>query len=221
MSQTITLVTFFHFQEQGIEKLRQFQALAAPLFLKHHLAIDKEFVPSGQGQIGAAPNGRERPDLVQIASFPALENLRAYLADPEVAALAPIRASGLRRMTASFGPTVELGETSHPAAMGSVHFLALATFAKPDGLEELVAFNRIGIESGLFSKYGLRVPHLAKVAKTVTPIGTDDGPAPQALVHFTVAEPARMKDYLADPAYTELAPLRDGALSSYHFFQGT
>lgn len=220
MNQTIALVTFFFFKEQGIEKLRQFQNAAAPLFAKHQLTIAKEFVPSGQGQIGSAPNVRERPDLVQIALFPSLENLQAYLADPDVAALAPLRASGLRRMTASFGPTIALGDGLLPEPKGTVHFVALATFSKPDGFDDLVAFNRKGIETGLFSKYGLRVAHLAKAAKTVTPIGTDDGPAPQALIHFTVTDPARMKEYLADPAYLQLAPLGDGALSSYDFFRG-
>lgn len=220
MPTPLTIVTFFHFLENGDQRLREFQERAAPSFARHQLRVEKEIAVVGRGQIGPSPNLLEQPDLIQIATIPSSEAFQEYLADPDVRELAPIRASGLRKMTAHLGPSLDLAGIAQPAREGATHVAALVRFRDEAGLGSLVEFNRRGVESDLFPRHGIRVLHLAKSTKSIVAMGSPDGEAPQAFVHFAIEEPARMKEYLSDPEYLALAPLRDACLESYHFFQG-
>lgn len=220
MRQPITLTTFFHFHPGGLDRLREYQNHVEEAFLRHRLRIKKEILVSGRGQIGKDPNTRDQPDLIQIASIDSLEDFQAYLQDPLVQRWAPHRQEGLRKMTAHLGPSMDLELILPSPPAGSIHVAALVRFKEPLGLESLVEFNRKGIRSGLFPRWGIHVGHLAKIDRSMAAIGTLDGPNPQALVHFAIEEPSRMGGYLSDPEYQTLAPLRDQALESYHFFQG-
>lgn len=91
MTSPLTIVTFFHFLENGQERVREFQERAAPSFARHGLRIEKEIAVVGRGLIGPSPNLLEQPDLIQIATIPSSEAFQEYLADPEYLDLAPLR----------------------------------------------------------------------------------------------------------------------------------
>lgn len=220
MTAPLVIVSSFHFLDRGIERLREFQEQAAPSFAKHQLSIEKEITVAGRGQIGDSVNTLEQPDLIQISTIPSLEAFQAYLSDPIVQQLAPLRAKGLRKMTAHFGPSLELAGICQPVRTGATHFAAFARFKDESGLDALFQFNKKGVESGLFPRYGIHILHLARSIKSVAAVGGLEGDAPQGLIHFAVENPSMMKNYLQDPEYIALAPLRDNSLESYHFFLG-
>jgi hypothetical protein len=215
---TIIFVSFLYFKEGGIQKLEDFQSKTNPYFTKYGIEILHQYQPLSKGQIGATPNNIEQPDMIQIFTAVSMERFQAYMADEAVKQLAEIRNSGLRKMTVSFGTEIQTTGIITPSAANALHGIALVTFNESSGYNQLIDFNRQGQSSGLFAKYGIHASGFIKVMKSMPAIGELDFQQPEYIVLFGVDDPSKMKDYIADEDYKNLAPIRDNALNSYQFF---
>jgi uncharacterized protein (DUF1330 family) len=214
----IIFISFLYFKEGGMQNLEEFQAKAIPYFEKYGIEILHQYQPVSKGQIGEVQNTIEQPDMIQIFTAESMENFQSYLADDEVKKLAEIRNNGLRKMNVSFGTEVHTTNILSASAKNALHGIALVTFRDSLGYEQLIEFNQKGQDSGLFAKYGIHAENFVKIMKSMPAIGALDYQQPELVVVFGVDDPAKMKDYIADSNYQKLAPIRDNALQTYHFF---
>lgn len=214
----ITFVSFLYFKEGGMQKLEEFQSKANPYFKKYGIEILHQYQPVSKGQIGEIQNNIEQPDMIQIFTAVSMENFQKYMADEEVKALAEIRNSGIRKMNVSFGPEVETDDIITVSVKNALHGIALVNFKDSLGSAQLIDFNRRGKSSGLFSKYGIHAEGFIKVMKSMPAIGELDYEQPELIVIFGVNDASKMKDYIADNDYVNLAPIRDNSLKRYQFF---
>lgn len=214
----IIFISFLYFKEGGIQNLEEFQAKANPYFKKYGIEILHQYQPVSKGQIGVNQNNIEQPDMIQIFTAESMANFQSYIADEEVKKLAEIRNSGLRKMNVSFGTETQTTDIITASAKNALHGIALVNFKDSLGYKQLIEFNQKGQSSGLFSKYGIHVENFIKVMKSLRSIGELDYQQPELIVIFGVDDATKMKDYIADSNYQKIAPIRDNALKSYHFF---
>ena len=214
----ITFVSFLYFKEGGIKKLEEFQAKADLYFKKYGIEILYQYQPISKGQIGANQNNIEQPDMIQIFTAESMANFQTYMADEDVKKLAEIRNSGLRKMNVSFGTETQTTDIISASAKNASHGIALVNFKDSLGYDQLIEFNQKGKSSGLFSKYGIHAENFVKIIKSMPAIGELDYQQPELIVIFGADDATKMKEYVADSAYQKLAPIRDNALNSYHFF---
>jgi uncharacterized protein (DUF1330 family) len=213
----IIFISFIYFKDGGIQKMEDFQTKARPLFTKYGIEILHQYQPVNKGQIGPNQNEIEQPDMIQIFIAESMESFRSYMADEEVKKLAEFRNSGLRKMSVSFGTELQTSiiTTSTEKAL---HGIALVSFKASSGYEQLMEFNQKGQDSGLFPKYGIHIENFIKVMKSMPAVGELDYQQPELIVIFGVDDASKMKEYITDSEYVKLAPIRDNALKSYHFF---
>lgn len=216
-SMKIVFISFLYFKDGGSQKLEDFQAKAKPYFEKYKIQILHQYQPVSKGQIGDSQNDIEQPDLIQIFTAESMADFQLYMADEEVKKLAEIRNSGLRKMNVSFGTEIQTADIITASAQNAFHGIALVT-CKEDAGNQLIEFNRQGQAGGLFSKYGIHAESFIKVMKSMSAIGELDYQQPELIAIFGVDDPSKMKEYIADSDYQKLAPIRDNALKSYHFF---
>ena len=214
----IIFISFLYFKEGGMQNLKEFQEKANPNFKKYGIEILHQYQPLSKGQIGAIPNNIEQPDIIQIFTAESMANFQSYMADEEVKKLAEIRNSGLRKMTVSFGTETQTMDIITASAKNALHGIALVNFKDSLGYDQLIEFNQQGQSSGLFSKYGIHAENFVKIIKSMPATGELDYQQPELIVIFGVDDASKMKDYIADSNYQKIAPIRDNALKSYHFF---
>ncbi len=214
----IIFISFLYFKEGGIQKLDEFQAKANPYFKKYGIEILHQYKPISKGQIGSIQNEIEQPDMIQIFTAESMTNFQSYMADDSVKKLAEIRNSGLRKMNVSFGTEKETTGIISQSANNAIHGIALVTFKDSTGIDSLIEFNQKGQRNGLFAKYGIHSENFIKVMKSMPAIGELDYQQPELIVIFGVDDPSKMKDYISDTKYVALAPIREKALKTYHFF---
>lgn len=214
----IIFISFLYFKEGGMQNLEEFQAKANPYFKKYGIEILHQYQPVSKGQIGVNQNIIEQPDMIQIFTAESMENFQSYMADEEVKKLAEIRNSGLRKMNVSFGNEIQTENIISASTTSAVHGIALVNFKDSTGTEQLIEFNQKGQSSGLFDRYGIHAENFIKVSKSMSTMGELDYQQPELIVIFGVDDASKMKEYIADSTYQKLAPIRDNALRSYHFF---
>jgi uncharacterized protein (DUF1330 family) len=214
----IIFISFLYFKEGGVQKLDEFQGKAHPYFKEYGIEILHQYRPLSKGQIGSMQNNIEQPDMIQVFTAESMPSFQAYMANDEVKKLAEIRNSGLRKMNVSFGAERQAAGIISQSASHALHGIALVSFQESNGMDRLMEFNQQGQGSGLFARYGVHAERFIQVMKTMPAIGELDYPQPEWIVIFGVDDATQMKEYISDPAYVALAPLRDNALKSYHFF---
>lgn len=214
----IIFISFLYFKEGGIQKLDEFQLKAKSNFEKYGIKILHQYQPISKGQIGSIQNEIEQPDMIQIFTAESMANFQSYMADNEVKALAKIRNSGLRKMNVSFGTEKETTEIISQSTKNAIHGIAFVTFKNSTGIDNLIEFNQKGQRNGLFAKYGIHSENFIKVMKSMPAIGELDYQQPELVVIFGIDDATKMKDYISDPNYIALAPIRDNALKTYHLF---
>lgn len=217
-NEKIIFTSFLYFKEGGIQKLEEFQSKAKPYFEKYDIEILQQYQPISKGQIGSDLNEIEQPDMIQIFTAKSMTNFQSYIADDNVKALAEIRNSGLRKMNVSFGTEKETAGIISQSAKNAIHGIVLVTFKDSTGIDSLIEFNQKGRHNGLFAKYGIHSESFINVMKTMPAIGELDYQQPELIVIFGIDDVTKMKDYISDPSYIALAPIRDNALKTYHFF---
>ncbi len=217
-SAKIIFISFLYFNQGGIQQLEAFQTKASPYFEKYGIKILHQYQPVSKGQIGAIPNNIEQPDMIQIFTATSLENFQKYMGDNEVIKLAAIRNAGLRKMNVSFGTEIQTKNIITQSEKNALHGIALVHFKDILSYEQLIDFNQKGQSSGLFTKYGIHAENFVKIMKSLPAIGELDYKQPELIVIFGVDDATKMKDYIADSEYQKIAPIRDNALNSYHFF---
>jgi hypothetical protein len=121
-------------------------------------------------------------------------------------------------MNVSFGTETETTNIITASAINALHGIALVNFNDSLGYDQLISFNQKGQSSGLFTKYGIHSESFIKIIKSMPAIGALDYQQPELIVIFGVDDATKMKDYIADREYQKIAPIRDNALNSYHFF---
>lgn len=204
----------------GTAALRTFREQGTALFARHDMRISREIQVAGKGQV-VGENHFEKPDLIQVLTFPSPDGFRAYLADPDYIALAPDRDAAIQRMTVCAGSEMPLDGIATAGCGPEVarfYGVGLVRF-KPGGSAGLDAFNRQG--QAVFKRHGLHVEAMVDVARVLTPIGTADDMAPERIVVFFFDDPAAFPAYVSDPDYLRLAPLRDQGLHAYDVFTGS
>lgn len=215
-----TLTMLMGLQPDGAGALAAFRKAAGPLLARHDVRIERMLRIHGKGQI-VGSNDFALPELIQQVSLPSAEAFKAYMADPEYRALAPVRDAGLRSLRVCAGPALDVSAIATPgqgdlaARLYGVGFVRF----KPGGEAGLDAFNRQA--QPLFARHGMHVESMQQVAQTTAPVGTLEGPVPQRVVVFFLDEASRLPAYAADPEYRRLAPQRDDGLERYDFFLGT
>ena len=214
----IIFISFLYFREDGMQNLEDFQTKADPYFKKYGIEILHQYQPVSKGQIGVNQNNIEQPDMIQIFTAESMANFQSYMADEEVKKLAEIRNAGLRKMNVSFGTELQTTDIITASAKNALHGIALVNFKDSLGYEQLIEFNQKGQSSGLFSNYGIHAENFVKIMKSMPAIGELDYQQPELIVIFGVDDASKMKEYIADSNYQKIAPIRDNALSSYHFF---
>lgn len=214
----LIFLSFLYFKEGGLQKLEEFQLKAKPYFEKYGINIEHQYRPISKGQIGNDPNGIEQPDMIQIFTAESMDAFQAYMADDQVKQLATIRNNGLRKLNVSFGTEIEMRNIITVSSVHALHGIALVTFKDSTGYDKLLEFNEKGQNSGLFAKYGIHAENFIKIVKSMPAIGELDYVKPELVVIFGVDDASKMKDYLNDREYLTLAPIRDNALNTYHFF---
>ncbi|RAW01533.1 hypothetical protein [Pseudochryseolinea flava] len=156
--------------------------------------------------------------MIQIFTAKNLISFQSYMADEEVQRLSNVRNQGLRKMTVSFGSEISASEILSKSTDGALRGIALVKFKENLDHTAMLEFNRLGENSGLFSKYGIHAEAFVKVMKSMPAIGALDYKQPDLIALFGVDDASKMKAYLSDRQYLELAPIRDNTLDSYHFF---
>lgn len=214
----IVFISFMYFNEGGIQNLEEFQVKAKPYFKKYGIEILHQYQPLSKGQIGPITNMIELPDMIQIFTAESMAKFQSYMADEDVKKIAEIRNIGLRKMNVSFGTELNTTDIITVSAKTALHGIALVNFKDNLGYDQLIEFNRQGLKSGLFSKYGIHAENFVKIMKTMPAIGVLDYVQPELIAIFGIDDAANMKDYIADKSYQKIAPIRDNTLNSYHFF---
>jgi len=214
--------TFFYFKEGGIIQLKNYQNQAANLFNRYDMRIEHTLTVVRKGQIGSVENSIEQPDQIQVFSLPSMESFQKYAADPEYLELSKIRDAGLRKFSVTIGTlnNIDNLRTCSTTPIGErMYALAFINF-NDNGQSGLMEFNKQGVESGLYEKYGMHLDQVIvpKMSKAI--IGELDYESPQMILVFYLDDIAKMPAYLDDPTYKEIAPLRDNSLESYRFFMG-
>lgn len=198
--------------------MAEFRAEAAPLFRKYGLRVDRALSATGKGQL-VGTNAHAVPDLIQVLSFPSVQAFREYSTDPDYLRLAKLRDAHVARMTALVGaprevPLLDGPSPSEPTAR--LYAVAFVRF-RPGGAEGMDEFNRGARD--LFQRHGMHIEMAMDVQNVVAPVGEPLlGFAPQRALVFYLDEPQALTRYVADPQYSELAPLRDRGLEAYDFF---
>lgn len=214
----IIFISFLYFKEGGIQNLEEFQTKANPYFERYGIEILHQYQPISKGQIGDIKNTAEQPDMIQVFTAESMANFQSYMADEEVKKLAEIRNNGLRKMNVSFGTETQTTNIITTSAKNALHGIALVSFNDSLGYNQLIEFNQKGQSTGLFPKYGIHAENFIKIMKTMPAIGELDYQQPEFIVIFGVDDASKMKEYIADSSYQKLAPIRDNALKSYHYF---
>lgn len=214
----IIFISFLYFREDGMQNLEAFQTKADPYFKKYGIEILHQYQPVSKGQIGVNQNIIEQPDMIQIFTAESMANFQSYMADEAVKKLAEIRNAGLRKMNVSFGTEIQTTDIITASAKNALHGIALVNFKDSLGYDQIIEFNQKGQSSGLFSNYGIHAENFVKIMKSMPAIGELDYQQPELIVIFGVDDASKMKEYIADSNYQKIAPIRDNALSSYHFF---
>jgi len=214
--------SFLYFKEGGKEQLKEFQEKAASLFTKYDMRIEYVLMITKKGEIGEAKNLIEQPDHIQVFSLPSIELFQQYATNPEYLELSKIRDDGLRKFNVTIGDLSDIGslKTNSTTPINErMYALAFINF-KENGKEGLMEFNKKGVESGLYEKYGMHLDEviIPKMSKAI--IGELDYETPQMILAFYLDDIKKMPAYLDDPTYKKIAPLRDNGLESYHFFMG-
>ncbi|MDZ7937838.1 MAG: hypothetical protein U5M53_05985 [Rhodoferax sp.] len=207
-------------RSDGATALAAFRQQAQALFEKHGVRVEGQWRMHGKGQI-VGHNAFETPDLVQQVSFPSLAQFKAYVSDPEYLRLAPPRDQGLRQVTAIAGNLLDVQNIAKPGAgpaANRLYGVGLVRF-KEGGSAGLDAFNLQA--QTLFARHGMHVESMMDVKQILTPVGAEQGMAPERVVVFFLDDASAMKAYATDPEYARLAPLRDQGLEAYDFFLGT
>ncbi|MEQ1568663.1 MAG: hypothetical protein ABMA64_23695 [Myxococcota bacterium] len=216
----VTLTMLIWLAPGGEQALNTFREQAAPLWQQHDLRVERVLSGTGKGQL-LGVNPHDVPDVLQVVSMPSLEAFRAYTTSPEYVRLSAARDRGIARMVAVIGEPLDVSaynpvSQSDPSARQ--YGVAFARFL-PGGAEGMDEFNRRA--HALYVRHGMHVEAMVRVAKTVTPVGSElEDFAPERVVVFFVDDPAALKAYVADPEYQALAPVRDSGLRSYDFFLG-
>ncbi len=204
----------------GQKGLSEFKEKAAPLFLKYGIKVERIIKIQSKGQI-VGQNQWDTPNLIQIISAPSAESFQKYLQDPEYARLAPIRDQAVDRVVASMGPSIDVAQFNPESdsllddrfyGVGFVKF-------KENGRSGLLDFNLKA--SQIFKRHGMHVESMfdAKISKVTN--GRDFSTfSPELIVTFFLDNQASMKDYINDPEYQSLSPIRDNGLEAYDFFVG-
>ncbi len=211
---------FFYFGEQGRMPMDEFDAAMRSVFQKYGIKL-REFKPVSKGQIGEVMNSIEQPDLIIIFSAEDMASFQSYLNDQETLRLGKIRQLGMRKIIAIIGNATDADELLSRASTTALHSLALVNFKDEMGLINLVEFNRQGVQSGLFRRYGIHPEQFILPLKVIELKGEAGFETPELIVQFGMDDPSKLKDYINDPEYLRLAPLRDAHLKNYRFFTCT
>ena len=91
----VTLVALLYLHPGKIAELERFEAAASRIMARHGGRIERRIQSSKDG--GApSPANLSPPDEVHIVRFPDAASFARYRADPELAALAELRATAIR-----------------------------------------------------------------------------------------------------------------------------
>lgn len=204
----------------GTQAMMQFQELAMPLFARHKIKIERVILAKSKGQI-VGKNEMDIPDLIQIVSAPSLEAFQQYLKDPEYLKIAPIRDEACEKILVSIGSTIDVSEfnpISSSTKDERLYGIGFVQF-KEDGRDKLLHFNRLAID--LYKRHGMHVETMFDVKNNKASVGElPNQYSPQLIVSFFLDSESSLKNYITDPEYIKLAPIRDQGLKNYDFFIG-
>lgn len=198
----------------------EFSRQNAPLLQQYQIQPIKSIAIKMKGQIVRA-NEIPQPDFIGIFNVSSMQQFMSYMSDSRYAEISKLRAQSTSSVIGYFAYEQDLPKlldaTSQP--MDRLYMVGLANFKNKE-TEGLERFNKKAIESGLFNKHGMHVEYQLAPFKAATVVGDVNVRVPDRIQIFFMDKPENFKEYVADPLYKELSPLRDQTLTGYDFFAG-
>lgn len=218
---SIILMMLVSLKPDQQQKFVEFAQKNGPLLKHYGIEPIKTIAINIKGQL-AGENLIPQPDFVSLFKVPSMEQFMAYMADPQYTVLSALRAEATSNVIGYFGHEqslpCELNSKSEPS--DRMYVVGLASFKNqsPAGLE---LFNQRAIETGLFEAHGMHVEYQLQPFKAAAVVGDHAVVTPDRIQVFFVDKPENLKNYISDPLYKELSPLRDETLDKYDFFAGS
>jgi hypothetical protein len=198
----------------------EFAKRNAPLLEQYHIKPIKSIAVKMKGQI-VGVNEIPQPDFISIFNVSSMEQFMGYMADSRYEEISALRAQSTSSVIGYFAYEQELPEIldaiSQP--LDRLYMVGLADFQNKDA-EGLERFNKQAIESGLFNKHGMHIEYQLAPFKSAVVVGDLNVSTPDRIQIFFIDKPENFKEYVSDPIYKELSPLRDKTLMKYDFFAG-
>ncbi|MES2935473.1 MAG: hypothetical protein V4805_18525 [Pseudomonadota bacterium] len=202
------------------QQFSDFATQNAPLLHTHHIELIKSIAINIKGQLAGA-NALPQPDFIHIYKVPSMPQFMAYTTDERYGAVSALRAESTSSVIGYFAGEQPLPEkfSSDSPPNERMYIVGLANFIDKNeqGLED---FNQQAIAEGLFHQHGMHVEYQLAPAKVAIVVGDAIATLPDRIQVFFVDRADNLKQYVSDPLYKKLAPLRDETLLKYDFFAG-
>lgn len=193
----------------------------APLLRKYDIELFKALAIKVKGQL-VGQNDVPQPDFISVFKIPSMPRFVEYMSDPEYKEASDLRALCTTSVIGYFTNELPLPVTPNLSSqlINRMYVVGLANFKEgdSDGIEE---FNKQAIQKGLFEKHGMHIELQLQPFKVATVVGDAKVETPDRVQLFFVDNPENLKQYISDPLYKELSPIRDSTLLKYDFFGGS
>ncbi|MFO1388384.1 hypothetical protein [Cellvibrio sp.] len=192
----------------------------APLLQQYQIQPVKSIAVKMKGQI-VGQNEIPQPDFITLFSISSMEQFMAYMADFRYAKISALRAQSTTSVIGYFTyeQNIPAQFISESPAADRLYMVGLANFKNQDA-EGLEKFNKAAIENGLFSKHGMHIEYQLVPFKVATVVGDTTAVIPERIQVFFIDKAESFREYVSDPVYKNLSPLRDNTLTKYDFFAG-
>ena len=221
LNSSIVLVMLIAFKQNAVRQFAEFTEKNAPLLKRYNISLLKTIDIGIKGQL-LGENKMPQPNIINIYHIPSMDLFMDYMADDEYKAASLLRSEATETVQGYFTREQPLPEPfySDSPATQRLYIVGFAHFKNQNeiGLE---AFNRQAIATGLFKKHGMHIEHQLSPFKVVTVVGATEIISPDRIQVFFVDHPDNIKNYVSDPVYKELSPIRDETLDKYDFFAGS
>lgn len=219
-TQSLYLVMLVSVKSGLEEDFSIFSKKNIPLLEKYGITSFKTLRATVKGQL-VGINEIPQPDFISVFKIPSMDHFMGYMADEYYKELSELRAACASQVIGYFAtdlplPTV-FNSNSRPSERMYVVGFANFKDANPEGIDQ---FNHQAVNQGLFIKHGMHVELQLKPFKVATVVGDFEAVMPDRIQFFFVDKPENLKNYISDPLYKELSPIRDKSLLKYDFFGG-
>lgn len=219
-TQSLYLVMLVSVKPGFEEEFSIFSKKNMPLLAEYGITPFKTLGITVKGQL-AGLNDIPQPDLISLFKIPSMERFMEYMGDERYKELSEMRAACTNQVIGYFTNEVPLPTPFKSASNPSerMYVVGLANFKESNsaGIDQ---FNLQAVNQGLFAKHGMHVELQLKPFKVATVVGTFEAVMPDRIQLFFVDKPENLKNYITDPLYKELSPIRDNSLVKYDFFGG-